>query len=161
MPVARWMNVDSAPARAVARGSGEPQGRGPPAVFDRGPRHPLKGWAGKDSALADFHSIQQPVVDVTRFGFEVGQVRQAALAAQVVRVVDHRLNPKRFPVFEAQLDPGILERRVHCHLGPPGDDPSPEPVVLAAGTPGEDQLDLLGPAEGEVVGHQRVEEQLG
>ena len=55
----------------------EPQGRGPPAVHVVvGLRDPLKGWARKDTALADTFSIEQAAVDVTGLGLQLVQVRR-------------------------------------------------------------------------------------
>ena len=41
----------------------EPQGRGPATIAEGGSRDPLKGWAGKDTTLADTESIEHAAVD--------------------------------------------------------------------------------------------------
>ena len=45
----------------------KPQGWGPPTIADGWSRDPLKGWARKDTALADTESIDHAAVDVTGF----------------------------------------------------------------------------------------------
>jgi len=44
----------------------------------------LKGWARKDTALADSLIIEQSAVDVTRFGLQVIEEPQASVTAQVI-----------------------------------------------------------------------------
>jgi hypothetical protein len=63
-------------------------------------RDPLKGWTREDAALTDPFSIEQAVVDRAGPGLQVGEIVQAALAAQVVGVVDDGLDPQRAAVFE-------------------------------------------------------------
>jgi hypothetical protein len=55
-------------------------------------RDPLKGWTREDAALADPFSIEQATVDRTGLGLQGAEVVQAALAAQVVGVVDDGLD---------------------------------------------------------------------
>jgi len=84
----------------------EAQGWGPSAVgVHRRQRDPLKGWARKDTALADPFSIHQTAVGCTGPGLQLLQVLQAAQAAKVSRVVDHGFNPQCPSFFEVLLDP--------------------------------------------------------
>ena len=83
----------------------------PPLRGDGGVRDPLEDWIRKDTALASTFSLQHPGVDRTRFGLQVVEVVQAALAADVVGGVDHGLDPQGAPVFEVLLDPGSACRR--------------------------------------------------
>ena len=58
-------------------------------------RDPLDDWIREDAAaLAGNYSIHQPGVACTRFGRQLVQVLQAALAAQVTRRVDDGLDAK-------------------------------------------------------------------
>jgi hypothetical protein len=57
--------------------------RGAGALLEGGVRRPRKGWAGKETALADALSIQQPPVGVTGLGRDFGQMLQPVQAAQV------------------------------------------------------------------------------
>jgi len=68
-------------------------------------RDPLEDWIRKDTALADTFSLQQAGVDRTAFGLQLVEIVQAALAAEVVRSVDHGLDPQGTPV---------------CRVGPAG-----------------------------------------
>ncbi|MFD1535365.1 hypothetical protein, partial [Pseudonocardia aurantiaca] len=85
-------------------------------------RDPLKGWTRKDAALTDPFSIEQATVDRTGSGLKLRQVVQAALAAQVIRVVDHGLDPQGATVLEVLLDPGVLVEGVHGDLDTAGDE---------------------------------------
>ena len=57
-----------------------------PSSVSGGLRDPLKGWARKDTTLPDTFSIEQAGVDGTGFGLQLGQVREAAVAAAGRRV---------------------------------------------------------------------------
>ncbi len=137
----------------------EPQGWGPPTVHQGRSRDPLKGWTRKDAALTDMFMIQQSAVDVTGLALEFGQMDQAAQHPEVGRVVDHGLDPQRAAFLEVLLGAGMFVADVDAYIDAAGDDPGSEDAGrrrqdLSA----EDQLDLLGPAEVEIVGHQGLEE---
>ena len=101
----------------------EPQGRGPPAILgEGGPRDPLKGWTRKDAALADTFSIEQCGVDRTGTGLQFIEMDQPPQTAQVVRVVDHGLDPQRAPVLQILFDAGVPVEGVDVDLGAVGDD---------------------------------------
>jgi len=62
----------------------EPQcGRLPALPGQGGPGDPLDDWTHKYRGLAGDFSVQQPVVDRTRLGLQLGQVAERAAAAQV------------------------------------------------------------------------------
>jgi hypothetical protein len=44
----------------------------------------LNAWTHKHRALAGDFSVQQPGVDRTRLGLQLGQIRQCPAAAQVI-----------------------------------------------------------------------------
>ena len=69
----------------------EPQGWGPPTVLEGWSRDPLKGWARKDTALADTESIDHATVDVTGLGEDFGQVLKSARHPEITGVVDDGL----------------------------------------------------------------------
>jgi hypothetical protein len=122
MPVTASRLVHRAPARAWTRGSPNLRaGALRPFRGHGGVRDPLKGWTRKDAALADAFSIKQSAVGGTGLGLHGVEVVQATLAAQVIGVVDHGLDPQRPAVFEVLLDPGMLVEGVHGHIDAAGD----------------------------------------
>ena len=103
----------------------EPHGcSSPPLRGDGGVRDPLKDWIRKDTALTDTFSIEHAGVDRTGVGLQLVEIVQAALAAEVVGVVDHGLDAQR---------PSV--RRVGpagCSAGPPSEPYVP--LVAAYGS---------------------------
>ena len=84
----------------------EPECGRPPAILvEGGLCDPLKGWARKDTALADPFSIHQPAVGCTGLGLQLIQMFQTAQAPQVGRGVDHGLDAQCPAFFEVLLDP--------------------------------------------------------
>ena len=126
-------------------------------------RDPLKGWTREDATLADAFSIQQSAVGGTGLGLQVVEVVQAALTGQVVGVVDDGLDAQGSAVFEVLLDAGVLVEGVDGDIDAAGDDLGLERALRdrAAGAPVEDDLELLGAADVEVVGNEGFEEGSG
>ena len=122
-------------------------------------RDPLEGWTREDAALADPLILEQPGVDATGFGLQVVEVVQPAGVAEVVRVVDHGLDAQGAAFLEVLLDPGVLVLGVDGDVDAAGDDCGGERSRgVGADRAAEDELDLVGPAEVEVVAQQGVEE---
>src|SRR6266545_5450808 len=105
---------------------------------------------------------QQPLVDRTGLGLQAVEVGQQPLAAEVVGVVDHGLDAQGTAVLEVLLDAGVLVEHVDGDAaGVPVDRGLEHPAGLAAAVASEDDLDVLGASQVEVVGHQRLEEGSG
>jgi 16S rRNA (cytosine967-C5)-methyltransferase len=64
----------------------------------------LKERRADGTALAGAFDHKQPPVDLAGFVDEFGQVAQAAFDAEVVGLVDDRLDPERAAVLEVLLD---------------------------------------------------------
>src|SRR6185312_3503882 len=140
----------------------EPQGWGPPTVLEGGSRGPLKGWARKDTALADPESIDHATVDVTGLDEDFRQMLQAAGHPEIGGVVDDGLDAKRPPALEVGLHPGVAEVGVEGDLVPGAQQPGPVAVRGRGADPAaEHDLHLFGAADVEVVGAQRLEEPAG
>jgi hypothetical protein len=157
--------------RAVGRVAGqgghdprvaEPQGRGPPTVLEGWPRDPLKGWARKDTALADTESIDHATVDVTGLGPDFGQVLDPPRHTEVGGVVEDGLDAERPAVFEVGLHPGVPEVGVEGDLVAGAQQPGPVAARWWGADPAtEDDPHLFRAADVEVVGAQRLEEPPG
>jgi hypothetical protein len=84
------------------------------------------------------------------------------LAADVVGVVDHGFDAQGTAVLEVLLGPGVSVEHVDGDAaGVPVDRGLEHPAGLAAALAPEDDLDVLGAAEVEVVGHEGFEEGSG
>ncbi len=133
------------------------------ATFHQGwSRDPLKGWARKDTALADTESIDHAAVDVTRFDREFLQMLQSTQQPEVTGVIDHRLDPERTAALEVGLDSGMPE------VGIEGDliSGAQQPGAVATHRwpphpPPEDDLHLLRTTDIDVVSAQRLKEPAG
>src|SRR5690349_23609462 len=135
------------------------QGWGPPTVLEGGSRGPLKGWARKDTALADPESIDHATVDVTGLRKDFRQMLQTAGHPEIGSVVDHGLDPECPPALEVGLHPGMPEVRVEGDLVAAAQQPGPGPVRGWGADPAaEHNLHLLRAADVQVVGAQRLEE---
>jgi hypothetical protein len=134
-------------------------------------RDPLKGWTGKDVALADSLSFHDSVVDCTCLGRQFVEVLQPAQHAQIGGVVDDSLDAHGLAVFEILLDPGVLVEDVDGHALIGAVDGGLEDLGIRVGRRGslprppftadlasEDDFHLLGTAEIEVVGDERLDE---
>src|SRR6266508_5992958 len=87
---------------------------------------------------------------------------KASQDTDVVGLVDDGLDPQRPALLQVLLDAGVLVGEVHLHLGARAKDPGAE-GLLGGGTDlaGEQDRDLLGPADTDVVGHQGLKEPAG
>src|SRR2546423_1219719 len=92
----------ASPGRAAAPGEGRQ-------------RYPRKGRTIEDASLADFFSVQQAGVDRTRPGLQLGEVADAALAAEVIGRVHHGLDPQRPAVLQVLLHAGMAPEGVDGH----------------------------------------------
>src|SRR5512142_1894097 len=125
-------------------------------------RDPLKGWARKDTALADPKSVDHPAVDVTGPDEQLVEVLQAPGDPKVAGVVDDGLDPKRPALLQVALHARVAEVGVERDLVAAAQQPGAVPADrLGAHPAGEDELHLLGTAEVEVVDEQRLEERAG
>ena len=144
----------------MTRGSPKRKRRSPLALVDGGQCDPLT--SGVDgTALADTLDLQQPAVGGAGFGLEVGEVVEAALAAEVVGFVDHGFDAQRPAFFEVLLDPGLLVEHVDGDVGAAGDDLGGELAGCCVGSTVEDDLHLVGTADVQVVGDDGFEEAAG
>ena len=127
-------------------------------------RDPLKGWARKDGALAGTFGFQYAVVGRAGFGLKLAQVGQPGQAAQVTGGVDDGLDPHRAAVFEVLLDPRVLVEQVEHDAAAiradrgAVDGGAEHAWGVAADMAVEDDLDVGGAADVEVVGDQGLEE---
>ncbi|MGI9091839.1 MAG: hypothetical protein ACR2FF_00010 [Mycobacteriales bacterium] len=112
---------------------------------------PLKGWARKDTALADTESVDHPTVDVTGLGEQFVEVLQPAGDPEVTGVVDHGFDPERPAFFEIALDPGVPEVGVEGDLVTGAQQPGPVARIGSClDVAAEDDLHLLGTAPSSV-----------
>jgi hypothetical protein len=81
-------------------------------TLEGGSRGPLKGWARKDTALADTESIDHATVHVTGFAEQFLQMFQSPRHPEITGVVDDGLDPKRPAALEVGLHPQVPEMGV-------------------------------------------------
>src|SRR6266436_6770123 len=116
MPVTAHSVLARAPARACARGSpNRSPGALRPSPGERRLRYPREGRTIEDASLADFFSVQQAGADRTRPGLQLGEVADAALAAEVIGRVHHGLDPQRPAVLQVLLHAGMAPEGVDGH----------------------------------------------
>lgn len=148
------------------RGSAKrsPEARWP--ARSTGPIDPLKGLLGEDAVVTEALDFEQPAVRAEADCAQFRQVVQSFADGKVVGVVDPRVKPEdRFGAQSALLlvillDPGVLVIDVEGGCDALGEDAGAEPSRGAPGDPAiKDQLDLVGPAEIEVLADHLFEKQ--
>src|SRR6266508_3143195 len=143
-------------------GVSEAERRSPLALVDGGQGDALQERGRDGKALADTLDLQQPAVGGAGFGLEVGEVVEAALAADVVGLVDHRFDAQRPAFFQVLLDAGVLVEDVDGDVGAAGDDLDGKLAGRAFGDPAvEDDLHLIGASQIQVVSDDSLEESAG
>jgi hypothetical protein len=121
------------------------------------------GWTRKDAALTDTFSLQDPPVAGTGLGLQVVEVGKPGVAAQVAGGIDDGFDAHGAAVFEVLLDAGVAVEHVdeHAAVVAAVDGGAEGADGVAADPPAEDDLHVVGAAEVEVVGDQRLEEPAG
>ena len=121
---------------------------------------PLEGLLGEDAVVTEALDFEQPAVGAEADLAQFRQVVQSLADAEVVGVVDGGFGAQSALFLVILLDPGVLVIDVQGRGDVLGDDAGAEPSRGAAGDPAiEDQLDLVGAAEIEVLADHLFEEQ--
>src|SRR6185503_6745960 len=165
MPVTASTLVHRAPARAWTRGSSNRKaGALLPSSVRVGRAIRSKAGLARTQPWPTRSLSSSVVFDRTGTGLQFIEMDQPPQTAQIVRVVDHGLDPQRAPVLQILFDAGVPVEGVHVDLGAIADDLGLEltggrsTTALAAS---KDEFDQLRAADVEVVGDQRLEEPAG
>src|SRR5437016_9320127 len=113
---------------------------------------PLKALLGEDAVVTEALDFEQPAVCAEADVAQFRQVVQSFADGEVVAVVDGGFGAQSPLLLVILLDPGALVIDVEggCHIL--GEDAGAHASRGAAGDPAiKDQLDLVGPAEIEVL----------
>jgi hypothetical protein len=140
-------------------GIAERQRRGTLAVNDTGTVDLLEDRLGEVAVLADALDLEHATVGGKADGPQRGQIAQASAEAEVAGVVDGGFGPQRAFLLEVLLDARGLVVDVQRRGDVVGDDAGAKTPWGAPGdTPIEDQADLLGAAEVEVLADDLLEQ---
>src|SRR3954451_11739705 len=127
-----------------------------PVVGDDRVVHGGEGFGGADRVVAESLDVEQTPVGGEGDLPQGGQGGQSLADGEVAGVVDRGLGAQRPPFLVVLLDLGVLVVHVQARGGPLGGYPGAGPA--GGGAPGaavhppvEDQADLVGPADVEVV----------
>ena len=121
---------------------------------------PLKALLGEDAVVTEALDFEQPAVGAEADVAQFGQVVQSFADGEVVGVVDRCFGAQRALFFVILLDPGALVIDVQGGRDTLGEDAGAQPSRGAAGNPAvKDQLDLIEPAEIEVLTDHLFEKQ--
>lgn len=119
----------------------------------------VKGLQADRAVMADSLDVEKTPVGLEADLFEVIEVAQPALGAEVVRVVDHRLGPQRATLLVVLLDARALAGHVLRRQDGVGDDARSEPRVgPARDAAAEDQLHVVGAFDVEVLADDLLEQ---
>src|SRR6266567_2309097 len=140
----------------------EAQGSGSLALLKRGQCDPFKERGRNGTALSGTLNGQQTTIGGASLRLQFRQVVQAALAAEVGGRIAHGLDTQRAALFQIFLDPRVFVENVDDDVHTTCDHLGRELTVgVGVDLPAEDQLDLIGPTDVEVVGDERLEETAG
>ena len=121
---------------------------------------PLKGLLGEDAIVTEALDFEQPAVRAEADFAQLRQVVQSFANGEVVGVVDRRFGAQSALLLVILLDPGVLVIDVEGGCDAVGEDAGAPASGGAAGDPAiKDQLDLIGPAEIEVLADHLFEKQ--
>ena len=140
-------------------GVGEPQWLPCAGVDGKGSLHVLEGSFADEAVMADALDVEQTSVgrkaDLTQFL----EVLDASDDGEVAGIVDRRLGSERLSLLVILLMRALLVVDVQRRNDAVGDDPGTASAWCAAGDLAvEDQADLAGPADVEVLADHLLEE---
>src|SRR3974377_1227994 len=143
----------------MGAGIGKAQSRGALAsLLDRA-IDALKGVLGEDAVVTEALDFEQPAVGAEAYFTQFRQVMQSLADGEVVGVVDGGFGAQSALLLVILLDPGVFVVDVERGCDALGEDAGAHPPRGSAGDPAiEDQLDLLGTTEIEVLADDLLEE---
>jgi hypothetical protein len=120
----------------------------------------LKGVLGENAVVTEALDLEQSAVCAEADVAQFPQIVQSFANAELVSVVNGGLGAQGALLFVILLDPGALVINVDGGCDAPGEDAGAQAARGAAGDAAvKDQLDLVGPAEIEVLADDLFEKQ--